>query len=382
MPKAKFVGNFRVIWQQLFDIPKGFVLLKYKPVYRKTLGELLKKLDEIQNTKEKALKDSSTKFTEEEFLRDLEVTIEFNYRKRTLDQNRLLWSLYEIESNEQNGGMKGYKEQMVTPEELYENDLFEFGVREGIETKRKYLTMYLNEYRVVEYIEYKDQKYEKNKFLKEMVSDDETIYIRVVRGSSKFNTKEMAEWIDMLFNRLAYHGVSVTNPGEILNYWHKFRQHVNDNKIDESDKIMTQEAYKEKHPVCEACGINVIQFGHLAHIKAIGMGNKRQKEPHKNYSSNWLHLCPDCHIGIQHQQGWAPFLEKYPHLKYKVGKALKREYAVEQELEFEEQTTEDKVKMIKDKFARHVIDKVEACLQIEKVGGNPEEIDPDWIGLY
>jgi hypothetical protein len=414
MPNLKAIFNFRIEWQKEFNIPKGFILLRYKPIYRKNLGKLLQKLNEWQNNKEKQLIESGEQYTEDDFLRDLECDLSVFYRKATLDQKRLSWSLYEIEANEQNAGMKGHKDQMVTATELYEADLYEHGVRETIITKRCLLGRYLEDYRIIEGIVHKGNPYELHEFTKKQVSDTDQIEIHVIRGQSKFNTMEMSQWIEMQFNRLAYMGVNVTEPGEIKKYWHDFKQYLNDNQIEFTDIIMTKEQYKYKNPSCEGCGDPIIGTGHLAHIKAVGMGQDRTKEPTRNYSSNWLHLCTDCHIGTQHQKGWTHFLELNKHLTHKVNKALKRDYnEIPQRYEPEggevekvhtessepppqdqdartepekkaaaDRELQETVKKIVASYNAGLIDKDDACKTLDEIGSDGCIIDKSWLGIF
>ncbi len=315
MAKIKIKANWSAGWHENFNIPKGYLLFKYDPVYRKNLGKVLMKLEECQQKQYKELYQQNTKVKDEEYLRDLIVSIEYHYKKRTLDQNALMWSLYTIEANEMNGGMQGSKSQMVTADELYENDLNECGERETITTKNT--EYYRSEYKVVNVHEEKDEFYT----------------MHVIRGTSKMNTKEMATWIDRIFNRIAENGVQVTNPGDIQLYWNEWRQHLNDNKITIHDKVLSQKEYKELNPICEACGAMIVDIGQLSHIKAIGMGGDRTKEPKYNHTSNWLHMCDECHNKIWHQKGIAAFLKQFKHLTYKVNTALAKEYEEPDQLE-------------------------------------------------
>jgi hypothetical protein len=70
------------------------------------------------------------------------------------------------------------------------------------------------------------------------------------------------------------------------------------------------------HPFCDACGIKHSSM-EWAHIWPKGSGGPT--EPW-----NLLHLGSEHHVPEQHSQGWEMFLEKYPHLKPKVAKAMER----------------------------------------------------------
>lgn len=312
MALIKFTANWSKDWQG--KMPKGYLLLKPKEIYHKKMAIVLNKLNEIQNKKEE--------------LKDIDVTIEIHYKKRTLDQNSLMWALYSIEANELNAGMKGSKEHMFTSQELYENDLQNEAPKFKMQIKEEMLNVMRSEYRIIDIQDYKDG----------------TKIVTCILTTSKFNTKQMAEWIDMIFNRMAINGVTVTNPGEIHNYWVQWRQCLNDNQIILHDDILTGAQYKALNPICEATGDYIGNgTGQLCHIKARGMGGNPEQE--KDYASNWLHLTNEAHIEIQHVKGWSHFLKIFPHLNYKVETALRREYP-----EIKEDPSKPVIENVKDIF--------------------------------
>jgi hypothetical protein len=225
-----------------------------------------------------------------------------------------------------NGGQSGTRDQMVNADELYMADLMEWGEREFIITTSANLNLYASEYAIIIDIKIGDISMAINDYLKTKHNENEKIAITVVRGSSKWTTKQMSIWIDRIFNRLAINGVQVTNPGELQNYWHNWRNFLNDNKINMHDYKMTKKEYKELNPLCEACGKSIIDgSGELAHISAVGMGRNRDNEPDKDYPNNWLHLCATpCHREVWHNQGVEKFISIYPHLAYKINTALKK----------------------------------------------------------
>lgn len=347
MPHIKFIGNWKRQYQEQFSIPKGYLIIKYDNFYREKLGKTLLKLDSFQNKKyqeaiQKAKENGTGEIQMSDCLRDLEINITYHYRKRTLDQNALMWSLYSIEANEQNGGQSGHKEQMITSEDLYFSDLEEYGDVEIIITKRSNLSYYISEYQIIKSVKTNEINEEPlDSFIKRQIHDNELITLKVIRGSSKFNTVEMAEWIERLFNRLAYNGVLLKDSSAISKYWHDWKNHLNENKIILNDIIMTIDEYKAYNPICEACGEFIIGgHGELAHIKSIGMGGDRSKEPKKNYTSNWLHLHANpCHRVDWHEKGYKNFLKKYRHLSYKVLTALKRDYEPIEDVDILEQET-------------------------------------------
>lgn len=327
--------KFKAYWEPNYQIgiEKDYLKLKPDLFYKKIIAKMLDKLGKWQEWKRQQLTAQFGEAHEDDYLRKLDITIEINYRGRSLDQNALMWALYEILANEQNAGMAGDMQQMVKPMDLYIADLLERGERETIITARKNLDSVRREYRVIEWIIWGETKFSLEDFIKMVLPDTENISIGVIRGSSKFNTREMAQWIDGIFNRLAWQSIEVTNSGEIETYWREHRQHMNDKKIVLYDELMTQQEYKDKTPICEGCNKSLIDgSGQLAHIKGFGMGGARVQEPTKNYSSNWLHLCPECHLAAWHGKGWKTFLQGRSWLKYKVTRALKKDYQIKGDL--------------------------------------------------
>lgn len=311
MPDNTFIGTWSEKYYSNNNIPKKYFVIEPEAIYKKNIGKFIVQLKEYQKEKGE--------------LKQLKIKIEYHYRKRTLDQNSLYWALLQIQANEQNGGQKG--PGMITPEDLHNAYLKEYGEREVIKTRRKNLGYYRSKKRV-EGIIVDASLIPVDLFINNKDFDNylpnQYIMIQCIRGTSEYTTKEMAQRIDTVFNEIAFSGVAVTNPGDIHNYWVQWRQHLNDEKIILHDKIMTRKEYKEKNPICEGCGSN--QGEQLAHIQAIGMGGKEELE--KNHASNWLHLCHECHIDDIHQKGWEIFLKKFPHLSYKVKTALKRDYPI------------------------------------------------------
>ena len=218
MPKIKILANWSARMQKEFNIPKGFLVIQYKRIYREALGKVLLELNKYQESKYLALKGKGEVFEEGDYLRDLEIDIEYHYRKRTIDQNALMWELYDIEANELNGGKSGAKDQTVTKDELYLGDLNDYGEHDIITTRRKNYSYFMEEYKIIEAVVIDNKEYSVQAFLQMELPDEYPITLHVIRGSSKFNTKEMSIWIDRQFNRLAYNGVQVTNPGQIKAY--------------------------------------------------------------------------------------------------------------------------------------------------------------------
>lgn len=292
--KIRFIAKWSK--QNQLGVPKGIPALIPHDAYKKRLGEFLLEAE----AKEKA--------------EELQVEIKTLSKNRTLDQNALMWSLYQIEANEQNAGHQFGN--VVKPESLYEADLKANAPQAVIYTDAESAEYIRSEYRVVK---------------QEQVENG--VKLAIMLSTSFFTTKQMAEWIDMIFNRLAENGVAVTNPGEIQLYWNEWRRSLDAQKISLHSDAQTEKEYKERNPICEATGQYIGTGGSLAHIRARGMGGKA--EVWKDNPENWLHLCDEAHAEFDNGKGMAEFVEKYPHLKAKIEAAYqhKEQEIVEEELD-------------------------------------------------
>jgi hypothetical protein len=223
-------------------------------------------------------------------------------KKKTFDQQKLIFGLYNIMANEQNAGKidKGN----VKAIDLYINDLWEHKpIEKEIDTI--FLSSIESEFRILEKRKSKDP--------------DKTIVI-VAYSMRLWDIEYASKWIEMLFNRLAEIGVSESS--DIDKYWHDWKINMNNEKFILNSGITDKEEYKKLNSSCEACAKYVGEGGDLAHIRAIGRGGN--PEPEKEISDNWLILCRHCHTE-QHQLGWNKFIVKHRHLKFKVEIALSKD---------------------------------------------------------
>lgn len=296
MPKAKFVATWDPSLRSRFKYPPTFLLIHPNGAYVDDLKQFFGVLGEWQRKKKQ--------------MRELSVTIEYHYRKRSLDANALMWALYEIEAHEMNAGLgDGIKEHMITPEKIYEDDLTAFAPTVTVEINREYFDAFEREHKRIKHVK---------------SIDDTKLIVTYIVSSSQWDTKQMHEWIEMIFNRLAYGGVSLDGAADIKDYWRKWRQIYNDAQITITDTPMSIDDYKTLHPICEATGEFIGNGGgSLAHIKAIGMGGPR---PNHVYPSEVMHLTDKAHAMFDNGKGRDVFLKTYPHLKYKIETALRREY--------------------------------------------------------
>ena len=90
MAEINFIADWSPEYQD--KVPKGYLVIKPIDKHYQKVGKFMNKLNDTQ-IKKGELKELHTKFG--------------YYNNRTIDQNSLLWALYEIEANEQNAGMSG-----------------------------------------------------------------------------------------------------------------------------------------------------------------------------------------------------------------------------------------------------------------------------------
>lgn len=300
MSVLRLVVNWASAWHREYKIPKGYLLLKYKPKYRKNVATALQKLDTDQ-----VQRIMDTEGDWQDALRDIDCTLEIHYQKRTLPANNLMWALYEIEANEQNAGRIGH--DMVKPAKLYRDDMREYAPTLDLQLTQDELELLKRTYSMVDIIGY----------------DGEKAQVRLYVTSSHWNTKEMHQHIEMLFDRLSAAGVE--NTADISHYWFEWRQKLNEDKLELHDAEYTVEEYKDLVKNCEACGTAVWHDdigSSCAHIKAVGMGGHREK---RYYGRELMHLCDSCHAMYDNGKGRDAFVETYPHLRNKIETELRRE---------------------------------------------------------
>ena len=300
MSILKAVVQWTARWQAEYKIPKGFILLRYEGRYRRNVATALMKLDEFQ---EKHKTDEP-----EAELRPIDMTLDIHYKKRSLDQNALMWALYEIEANELNGGRKSA--DMETPQHIYDLDMKEFAPKIEIRVTPERLELLKRSYSMVE-----------------TVPRGEWTYATVYVTSSLWNTKEMHDHLEMIFDRLSTAGVDLKSTADLSHYWLEWQAAMNEQKIVLHDDLYTVAEYKERVKNCEACGRAVWHDSigsSVAHIKAVGMGGHRENKYH---GSEIMHLCDiPCHQKFDNGKGRDKFLAEWPHLTYKVSTALNRDY--------------------------------------------------------
>lgn len=331
MAKLKSVVYWREDLQS--KVPEGCMVIQYHPSYLKNAREEFRKLKDKQKENIQAGKGRIP----------LNQNLEIWYKPRTLKMNNLMWGLYEIEAVVLNGDLQGHPNDMVSANDRYKDDLKKYAPKYQIKLPLKYAIFLQEEYHVIGIITHHENKlFDLQKYYEESTDREQEIVAHVIAGSSHFDTKFMCKWIERQFNRLSHLGVPLDDASKIKDFWIKFNNYKNKNKIiTEEGQIMTQKEYKDLHPDCEGCSEYIEHAGQLAHIRAVGMGNDRKKEPRRNYSDNWLHLCHKCHVLFDNGFGVQNFLKSAPWLQYKIETALKKEFDPNPLYEDEEENIEE-----------------------------------------
>ncbi len=314
MARAHFLATWDLRKVRERGLRRGEVLLDAQPRYYKQLRRVAEALNERQKGSAAAIYNAAVQAGEplEYRLVDIEVTLDIHYRKRTLDQNALMWALYEVLADSVNGEVIE-AEFSVTPESLYKEDMLAVAPTVPVVIQAKYLDS----------LKQLDVSWRRAM----PVEGTDMVTAEVIRTSSKWNTVEMARHVDGLFNRLAMRGVSIRKASDISHYWHQFKQHVNDEDITLFDGKLTAAQYREATPICEGCGdfIGVTQAaprgsGHLHHIKTRGAGGQ---QPERDWPGEWMMLCPECHgVWDQADGGVQAFITLAPHCAAKINRAL------------------------------------------------------------
>jgi len=299
------VVNWSSRYHRKYKVPKGYLLFKYEPKYRKNVAKALQRLDEWQEEKIAKLEDPAQWET---VLRDIDAPFDIHYQKRTLPANNLMWALYEIEANELNAGR--ISADMETPEHIYKLDMEHFAPKIGVFMKKDDFEILKRTYSMTKVVAYRMDKVEA------------VVYVT----SSHWNSQEMHRHLEMQFDRLSTSGVTLNASADISHYWLEWRQKLNDEEYTMHDEFYTIDEYRDLVKNCEACGCPVWHDdigSSVAHIDAVGMGGHRER---RYYGSQLMHLCDTDHASFDNGKGISKFLKEWPHLRYKVETCLKREY--------------------------------------------------------
>lgn len=144
-----------------------------------------------------------------------DVTVTFDYRKnyRSLDQNALLWKLLTIYADAIGGGRHGD----VQPEEIYYQMLNKYGVAQFVVIPKEAVDDLKALYRDIKIID--DAV---------VVCNGKRTPAKVVKcivGSSQYDTSQMSQLIDGVFDELAAIGVDVHTSREVGDYYDQWQRH-------------------------------------------------------------------------------------------------------------------------------------------------------------
>lgn len=152
-------------------------------------------------TKQKIIVENSAEFVKTQIRQKLDdlahgsplrltITVERQRKKRSLEQNRMMWALLTIMADHYNAGRTGG----VTPEDCYLEMLEKYGAKvDYLEVPAGALDILRVCYRLVHLVE---------------ILDNNRCTVKCTQGSSTFTTQEMKNLIDGIFDRLAEMGVS------------------------------------------------------------------------------------------------------------------------------------------------------------------------------
>lgn len=133
----------------------------------------------------------------------LTLTVERQRKRRSREQNRMMWALLTIMADTYNAGKAGG----ITPEDCYVEMLEEYGMEyDFLELPAAAVPILRKAYRLVHVVE---------------LLDDNRCTVKASMGSSSFTTAQMAAFIDGIFDRLAEMGVNDPN---VTAYWQEWQE--------------------------------------------------------------------------------------------------------------------------------------------------------------
>lgn len=137
-----------------------------------------------------------------------------------------------------------------------------------------------------------------------------------IKTLSQMNTLEVSRVIEGAFRELSIMGVHLSS-SEVKNWYLEWRTWRGKLKLDGLESTyQSLQDYRERVPFCEASLKHLGPTeGHLAHIVSRGASGESDE------TWNYLHLSAEVHIGLQHTKGWVEMLSTYPHLMGKVNAA-------------------------------------------------------------
>lgn len=128
--------------------------------------------------------------------------IELKKNKRSLDQNSLMWALLTIYAEAQGGGRRG----SVKPEDIYMRMLSKYGVAEFIMTVPAAEETLKNVFKVISKVDTRDY------------NGKEMAVFKCYYGSSTYDTKQMSDLINGIFDELSIIGIDASTSRDVQAY--------------------------------------------------------------------------------------------------------------------------------------------------------------------
>lgn len=180
--------KFKGLWSRSFCSDSDYIKIKVNQDEKEYLKNQFDKLDKWQ--------------TEKDELKELDINIEFHYKKRSLSQNALMWKLYEITINEMEGRKVTGKRLHQLMKKLYDDDIDLYAPDINVAVDEKQEAKIKDLFRVTRKVHIEGSKY---------------LYSGKIT-SSNFDKKTMHDWIERMFDRLAEMGIDVTDQKVIADY--------------------------------------------------------------------------------------------------------------------------------------------------------------------
>lgn len=221
----------------------------------------------------------------------IDAVLRFWYPERTPAQNRFYWRF--VDALGQSAGMKREEMHQVLKDAFLPRD---------VTVKRKLVK--------------RDKTWELIEF-----QDAEAV------STTLLTTVEFAAYCEQVILLCAEQGLPIYDD---FVAWHEW---LAANQWPLSESYRNTGEYRERHPICEFCGRDIKwedgryarNPGETMHILSRGSGGP-------DFAWNLIHACLDCHRlreDSQHVGGWEALLAKFPHMRYRVEYAEKKNTAPE-----------------------------------------------------
>jgi hypothetical protein len=201
---------------------KGYLVLKLSDDYIEPFGKELKRLKAQQQKRHRKAREKAADAPYHGSLIDLEVNLEIFYRKRSINANALLWSLYTIEADWANGNANyrsGYFSKclpghIITPQEIHDDDCEQFCEKTRYRIRRKDCFAYS---RAMEH-----ESLGKVMKVEEIEGEPDNVAVWVWKTTSCLDTKDFYTWTERVLDRIQYGGLLQSDVTEFLILKDKF----------------------------------------------------------------------------------------------------------------------------------------------------------------